>query len=1034
MNSDIINNVQGYEFSENQKNIWFLEGENQQVFYNKTVLKFYDHVSTEELKSAIDAIVKKHDVLRLKTHYDKKFAYPVQFFSDESKSDYHEIDGNEEDIIALVNKELEYAYDPSVNSPIRFCAVKVAGEIKYLGVKLYALWGDVYSTVFFCNELSQALKNIQAYESEEIEKVDYLNFCAWQSELINEPEEEAVQFWKTYNYQLNQKIVPFSKTSEIGFNSQKKLIYTIEGEEYEKLNQYCSAHNLEKGDFLLLKFAKYLSLFTENEITIGYIPFERHYDELSHTLGLVTKSLPFKYSRSADLSDNQIVKGFEKQIDQLKNWSDYFSIDREDEANKASIFNYSYEFIDLKKTVSFAGFSLIDNYNVQDAFELKLSCTNFDDKINVELYFNTANFQPEQINVIQAQLIKWFENSTEENKDISTLSAIEEAIIAASNATGKEFSQFVSVLDLFEKQVKEQPAKTAVIFESKELTYQELDNKANQFANYLITNYNLKNGDAVCVLLERSDWFIISILGILKAGAYYVPVDIYYPQERIQFILEDCNAAIVLYSGEILGNSDLLNVAIIDPAADKIYSGTGLIPVLDRKPDDIAYCIYTSGSTGNPKGCLITNQNLMNYVQWSNSFYFDSSGDGNWGLITSVSFDLTVTSLFTSLTRGKKLWIGSNHADIYELLQEAFTNPAIDTLKLTPTHLSLLKDITIEQTNIKTIICGGEQLTINQIENVKRINENIHIYNEYGPTEATVGCIVRKIEKDDSAVVIGKPIANTKIFIVDENNLQTPIGVIGEIIISGTGVAKGYLNREELNKEKFIQDFSLSNQKSYKTGDIARWLPDGNIEYLGRKDSQVKIRGYRIELNEIENLLLSNEHIKEAIVFAIDEEDNKKLIAFFTSDAKLNISDLKNYLSDKIPGYMIPDEFIQVEKFMLTINGKIDRQHLINLKNKALELNVEYVAPGNDIEEKLAEIWKSILNKEKIGVNDDFFLLGGNSLLVMKLTNRIGFEFGMKIDYKLFFNKSTIKSLALEILFLIEQKSINEDNLIELDI
>lgn len=1034
MHSDTSNSAHGYEFSENQKNLWLLGKDNQQSFFNQLIIKFSAEITSDALQTAINEVCKKHDVISFKTHYDKNFTYPTQLSIDNFSIDYHEIQLETTDPTSSVHNALNHPYDASVNSPIRFCGVKISGKLNYLGIRLYALWGDMYSIFFFCKELSKALIDSKAYKNGETENVDYLNFCAWQNELINQPDEEALQFWKVYDYDLNQKVIPFIRDTPLKFLPLKRHILTIEGEKYDAIKNYAADNGFQISDVLLLNFISYLSLFTEKEITIGYLPFERHYEELANTLGLISKVLPLKATDLNALSKDERIKVLRKQIDQLINWSDYFSINRESNLKKIAVLNYCFEFVPADNVGVSQSFQIEDIYSVQDEFELKLKCVDMGDKISIHAYYDYHKLEKEGVDTIEAQLKEWFGKDSLETKKAPMISKFEKGIAEAVNATDTKFSNYISVLDLFELQVKKKPDAIAIIYEDRKWTYRELSIKADQFAIYLVANHNIKKGSAVCVLLERSDWFIISILGILRTGCYYVPIDVSYPEERIRFILNDCKCTVLICFKEFVSKYNLGNIAVLDPITDNVCSTTGTLPVIERKSDDIAYCIYTSGSTGLPKGCLITNQNLMNYIQWSNHFYFDDSTVGNWALITSVSFDLTVTSIYTSLTRGGQLWIGSNQNDIYDVLKESFTNKSIEILKLTPTHLSLLKDLDIKETGVKTVICGGEQLTKNQVDNLWRISPAIRIYNEYGPTEATVGCIVKEILPTDSTIVIGKPIANTKVFILNESGGVCPLGVTGEIGITGMGLAKGYLNQDELTTQKFVEH-PVIGERLYCTGDRARMFPDGCIEYLGRTDNQVKIRGYRFELNEIESILIGNEHINEAIVLVLEDEDmNKKLTAFITGDGQISLLAVRDYLADKIPYYMIPEDFIQVERFQLTVNGKIDKGYLIGLKSKSIVRNVEYVAPGNDIEENLVEIWEGILNKERIGVNDNFFALGGNSLLVMKLINRIGNDFGMKIDFKSFFNKPTISSLALEILFMNEQKSLKSNNLTEVDI
>lgn len=1030
MDSNIVENVQGYEFSENQKNLWQLNTNGQQVCYHQLIVKFETTLTTAVLKEAIQAVIEKHEVLSFRIHNDKKFAFPLQTLPTVNTIKYFEVDVEESLVIKIATNQLNKTYDATLQNPIRFCALRNTDGIQYLAMRLHTLWGDNYSMLYVYEELIKAIQNVDEYKAEEVEKIDYLNFCAWQNELLEETEEEADNFWNAHTYKINQKIIPFGNDTDTIFTPIRKNITTINGEAYNTVKKYCEANEISIEDVLLIQYANYLKSYTKDNVTIGYIPPKRNYEELNDTVGLVSKQLPFTYT-TQEVGLIEATKQARTQLSELSNWADYFSLDRENKGVHETTFSYGFEYIAYNDK---NGANILDNYTVQDSFELKFNCIDTGNTLEISIYYNQEKFKENAIEIIEAQLQAYFQNGIIEEIKTLEITELERNIINASNKIFKEDSKNISILELFEKQVQQDPKATAIIFEDQKITYQELNTKANQFANYLTKTHKVLTGDPICVLLERSEAFVISILGILKTGAYYVPIDTSYPKDRVTFIIEDTQSKLVVCDTDT-GEKIESEIVKINPWNEEIYVEITTYNTT-HEAENIAYCIYTSGSTGNPKGCLITNKSLVNYISWANEYYFENANTGNWGLITSVSFDLTITALFTSLTRGKQLWIGSNQKDIYELLTESFNNKEIDTLKLTPTHLSVLKELEISETNISTIICGGEALTMRQVENIRNISNAITIYNEYGPTETTVGCIVEKIAMDITNIVIGKPIANTQVSILDEKNKECPLGVSGEIHIAGAGLAKGYLNREELTENKFVTlNLQETERRYYKTGDVARWLPDGSIEYLGRIDNQVKIRGYRIELGEIEKLLISNNNIEEAVVLVTETANqDKELTAFILTTGYIDGNVLKKELSNKLPEYMIPTSMVQIDKIPMTVNGKIDTKYLLNIKAKENAYQVAYVAPTNEVEEKLVGIWEEILNKEKIGVNDDFFAIGGNSLSVMKLMNKISHEFGVKIDFKAFFNKPTINSSALEITFLREQKSMNEDNLIELDI
>ncbi len=1023
------NNTQvGFEFSENQKNLWMISNNNPEVFYNQVLVELKMPILIEEVLSSIERIIQKHDIVSFRAYNNENYLMPIQISADKSV-DYQNIEVNNPDFNKMLKEALHLPYDPFNTNPLRFCFVSDGKKVQSIYITLYALWGDSYSILFLSNELSKALTDKDKYTNQDVEeKIDYVNYSVWQNDLINNPEEEATMFWNAYTTPLRKEIEPFSNKHQNKFSPQKIQINRIEGEKYEELKAYCTQNNISMQDVLFCNYAEYLCLFSTNEIVLGYNQSKRNYKELENTLGYVSKIIPIKFQKNNTNSIVDYASNLAKQIEQIQDWEDYYTLNRKDTStNQQTGFNYCFEFVDLVEnhcgTPNNTVLSIKDVRFVQDQFLLKLSCVDYGDAISVELYFDEESYSEKSIDIIEAQLKHCFETTSVLNSDV--LSSKELDVIAASNTTNKEFPYFKSILDLFELQVNQNPDNVSVINRGERLTYLELDQLSDKLATKLVTDCNVQKGNPVAILLERSEWYIVSILAVLKAGAYYIPIDQNYPTERIKLILEDSGATVLLSDIELTSDFDFIQLEVVNPTEHSIYSSKASKVNVTIEPKDIAYCIYTSGSTGKPKGCLIQHNNLLNYIQWANDYYYVKSELGNWGLITSMSFDLTVTALFTSLTRGKKITIGNEDKDIVQLLFECFNDPNIDTLKLTPSHLSLLKGLDIKNTHIKIVICGGEQLTQNQVSILEKINPNILIFNEYGPTESTVGCVVKKVNSKEK-ILIGKPIANTTINIVNEENQLCKIGAIGELIINGSGIAAGYLNNPQLSSEKFITNDSGDNV-SYKTGDLGRWHSNGTIEFLGRRDSQVKIHGNRVELDEIEQCLLQNQNIKEALVLALEnEEGEKEIVAYITSDKEQMISELRSHLFERLPNYMQPSQYIQLDKFPLTTNGKIDKNQLPDPKEISLSKRVEYCAPRNVKEQKLAAIWQEILQQDKIGIHDDFFLIGGNSLKAMTVINHIYRSFDVRIQIVDFFKAATIEKIVEEIELSMTLKELKE--------
>ncbi|MFJ7187072.1 amino acid adenylation domain-containing protein, partial [Lysinibacillus xylanilyticus] len=559
--------------------------------------------------------------------------------------------------------------------------------------------------------------------------------------------------------------------------------------------------------------------------------------------------------------------------------------------------------------------------------------------------------------------------------------------------------------------VERTPNEIAVVWEGQSLTYKELNEKANQLAR-AIKSKGIQEGSLVALMIENSPEVILSMLAVLKSGCVYLPIDPEYPKERIEYILKDSQAVMMICESSkmegIRFNGE--HVDVFKKIENESKSN------LDSDTYEIAYMMYTSGSTGNPKGVRVTQKGLVNYIYWSKKAYLNNGEVIAMPLYSSISFDLTVTSIYLPLISGNKI-IVFNGEDKAEIIKEILTNKEIKVMKLTPSHLKLLEDDNYTESKVNRLIVGGEILKTDLAQNIySKFKGNVEIYNEYGPTEATVGCIVYKYDyksNQRSVVPVGKPIDNAKAYLLDANLKPVLPGQVGQLFLAGDCLAEGYHGKTEDTLKAFIENPFVEGEKMYKTGDFARRLTDGDLEYIGREDYQVKFLGHRIELREIENALLSHKLIKDSrVVLNEDSSIEPYLCAYIVVDGKLTISDLRNHLINKVPKYMIPARFRMVEKIALNINGKVE---LAELEERAVdvELGVEYEGPGNELETKLVKLWGEILDTEyNIGTNINFFVLGGDSLKATKLATRIYKKFGVNIGLKEIFQNPTIRELS----------------------
>lgn len=603
-----------------------------------------------------------------------------------------------------------------------------------------------------------------------------------------------------------------------------------------------------------------------------------------------------------------------------------------------------------------------------------------------------------------------------------------EQILVSFNGTQVEPFEKKTVHRVFEEQVEKFPGAIAVVFGDDRLTYEQLNKKANQMACSLMMR-GLKNGDIAAVMTEPSTELIISILAVLKLGCGYLPIEVKYPDNRIAFMLKDSLAKVLLTMDP---DRQLTGFPgdIVDIRSQKHYEGENENPGDGGQPESLFVCIYTSGTTGVPKGVMITHSNLVNYVTWF-SRTTNLSGKDKTILISSLAYDLCYTAVYSSLLNGACLHILPESTFVFaDKLLPYLKENGITYIKLTPSFLTMLTESPTFpggiQENLRLMVVGGEPIDVTTVEKVHQYCPNITIMNHYGPTESTIGSITQFIDFNDwdryrAHPTIGRPIFNTGAFILGEDMEVVPIGFPGELCISGSGLARGYLNRPELTAEKFIENPYFPGVRIYRTGDLATWLPDGRIECLGRKDHQVKIRGFRVELKEIENILRAHQDITDAQVIAKKKERGTVILcAFVVSSKELDEIQLRGYLAEKLPHYMLPSYFVKLEKMPLIANGKLDRKKLEDMipesTNVKLNPTGEYFASETLVVQEIVALWKDILGVEQVGIDDNFFDSGANSLDMIKLHSRLSEELEVNISIAQLFRNPTVRSLSHYIL------------------
>ncbi|WP_340018592.1 amino acid adenylation domain-containing protein [Paenibacillus sp. FSL H3-0457] len=640
-------------------------------------------------------------------------------------------------------------------------------------------------------------------------------------------------------------------------------------------------------------------------------------------------------------------------------------------------------------------------------------------EIEIRFDFNAEVFDKDSIERLKGHLVHLLEQVTD-NPEITVgeLELVTEAekadLLGRFNDTTTEFPRGKTLIQLFEEQAEYIPDAAAISMNEQEMTYRELNERVNRLARTL-RSHGISQGRLVAIMAERSIEMVVGILAAHKAGAAYVPIDPEYPEERIRFLIEDSGAQVMLTQSRLrerLAGVDSL--ILLDDESFYHEDGTNLNQGIEAT--DLACVIYTSGTTGKPKGNLVSHRNIGRVVQ--NTNYIHITNRDHVLQLSSYSFDGAIFDIFGALTNGARLVLVPRETLLeIGLLADLIQRQRISVMFITTAFFNVLVDVNVHCfRDVRAILFGGERVSVGHVRKALTHLGAGRLNHVYGPTESTIFTTYLPVDfVDESAltVPIGRPISNTTVYIVDSRNKLLPIGVVGELCVGGEGLVRGYNNRPELTAEKFVHNPFTSGERMYRTGDLAKWLPDGTIEYVGRTDDQVKIRGFRIELGEIEAQLQKVEGIRKTTVFARENvSGEKQLCAYYEADCELPAAELKSVLSQELPAYMIPTYLIQLERLPLTTNGKVDRRSL-PAPEESLQPGEGHTPPRTPLEASLAEIWKSVLGLERIGVHDNFFDLGGHSLRATTLVSKVHQELNVELPLRDVFRYSTIEQMAL---------------------
>ena len=1032
-----------------QERLWFIEQyEGGTSAYNIPMfLELDDSVNIGLLKLSLESVFKRHEIFRTILVKNEEDVCYQHILSELPCID--DIDIGEKLSFSRVHDDINCIFDLSRNHPVKVFIYHTKKK-NYLLINVHHIAFDGWSLNIFLREFNSFYSHYAHKTELNLPELDiqYKDFSVWQRNyLTGEVLEKQMGHWKNKLDGYETLNFPTDKTRppEVKYIGDDFFV-VINRKVSSKLKKLAAKKNTTIYNILLSAFFILLHKNTgQKDIILGTPIANRHYPQLENIVGFFVNALPLRLKlESSDTFENLSAKVI-SLINEIQEYQDLpFEklVDMLDVSKDPSIhpiFQIMFGVQSFGTILNTDLFKLVDIHNHYRIakFDLSLFIDDSHDKFKCTFNYAISLFNSDTIKRLSEHYSRILEAIVSEQNillsDIQLLSTTEyNKMVYDWNKTEALYPKNKTIHQLFEEQVVKTPDCTAVIFEDKQLTYQELNEKANQLAYTIRNEYKshwneeVKDDTLIGIYIDRSLEMIVGILGILKSGAAYVPFDSADPEERLKFKIDDSGCKMVLTSSSstldllFLTKTDTLPVAI-DSYWDEIAKAPKTNPKHINKSTDLAYIIYTSGSTGNPKGVMIEHYGVVNLIKsHQKDFKLDQK---NIGVLqfASISFDASVSTLFCCLLLGNTLYVCNDETrkDV-DLLQRYILNNNIQFIDIPAKLLESFESNRMSKfKRLSTIIVAGE---ICDKKTMDICTQYTKLINAYGPTEATVCTTLHKYEIDDSNTNIGRSISNKLLYVLDPNLKPVPIGVPGELYIGGDGLARGYLNRPELTKERFLDNPFVSgedrairrNLRIYKTGDLVRWLPDGNLEFIGRNDHQIKIRGFRVELGEIESKLSAHSSVQQAVVTVYKTESGKSLAAYYTLKNKLKTGKLRDYLTSKLPEHMVPTYFIELKSMPLNTSGKINRK-LLPLPDAANITSEKFIAPRTGEEKIIAEIWKKVLNLPKIGIKDNFYAIGGNSLNAVQLASKIEKAFLRTVPVAAVFQKKTIEEQAEEV-------------------
>lgn len=1029
-----------YPLTHPQKGIWLTES-----FYKGTgvcniaqSVKLGKELELEFLQNAINKVIEQNDGIRLRmvetkgeisqivSPYREYQLETVDFSSDE----------NENDVRAWVENHTKSAFCLLDSDLFYFAVLKLLDGENVLYLKVHHLITDAWGMSLFVNQVIEYYSILkEGGELPESMKPSYAEHIASEAEYLKSKRYgNDKEFWnKEFETAPPQTGISREAGDYRNIEAARKT-YLIAPELTASIQSFCKANNISAYVFFLTALYVYrLRISSLKDIVIGTVFHNRTNAADKNTAGMFVNTIPFRMNISGDSTWLDALKSASKKIAAVLRHQRYpYDLLLQDLRQKYKMEETLFDVIlSYQNSVFNASQEWHFNGYETNTIAMHISDRENAGQILLEIDYQTAVYSGEEILQFINHLMNLIGNGIEEpDKAISEIELLSESekseLLYGFNIGLSGHCEDKTIHQLFESCVERTKNLTALVYKYKNLTYCEVNERANRLARTL-RGLGVKPDSLVGIVADRSFEMVIGILGILKAGGAYVPISPDYPMERIDFILKDSGITLILaqscymnFIEEAAGSRNTHKLKIINLEDEKSYGEDSSNIESVNSPDNLAYVIYTSGSTGVPKGVMVEHRSVINILNALQQQYPLTEYD-SFLFKTTYTFDVSVAELFGWFFCGGKLVILEKDGEKDpKSIAEAVSKNSITHINFVPSmlngFLNALDDRDISKLgSLKYVFAAGEALPPATVKKFHSKLKGCRLQNLYGPTEATVYAtgFEADVVLSEKSVPIGKPFQNIKAYILNSEHCLLPAGIAGELCLGGAGLARGYLNREELTNEKFINNPYMKGEKIYLTGDLAKWNKDGSVEFLGRIDHQVKIRGYRIELGEIESVLLQHEFVREAAVIAREDGGSPYLCAYIVSADSTTAEELREFLQQKLPEYMLPSFYVFIEKIPLLWSGKIDKK-VLPAPLDLLEKRTEYKEPENGTEQVLVQAWTEALGLSRVGVEDNFFSLGGDSIKAIQIVSFLN-KHNMKIEITDLFQHPTIRKLAIKV-------------------